>query len=135
MMMTGNIWSPSRPLVSGGFTDTRAGHYMGHAVAVKTLRVGKQEDIQKIRKVSASNIFSMVLTILQQFCKEVVLWNTLSHPNVLKFVGVQGDMEKGQFTIVSEWMPHGNIMEFIKNKPVNRLELVRHLTFSATSFT
>jgi len=48
-------------------------------------------------------------------------------------------MDQGQFTIVSEWMPHGNIMQYIKKDPtknsINRLDLVRHLTFSATSFT
>jgi serine/threonine protein kinase len=74
-------------------------------------------------------------TLLQQFCKEVVLWNTLSHPNVLKLVGVQGDMEKGQFTTVSEWMAHGNIMEYIRNNHVNRLELVCDPTFPVTSST
>ena len=62
----------------------------------------------------------------QQFCKEVVLWNTLLHPNVLKLAGVQGDMEKGHFITISEWMKNGNIMEYIKNNHVNRLELVRY---------
>lgn len=67
------------------------------------------------------------LTIIpQQFCGEVVLWNTLSHPNVLKFAGVQGDMRKGQFITVSEWMKHGNIVDYIKHNHVNRLELVRY---------
>ena len=67
----------------------------------------------------------MFLTILaQQFCKEVILWNTLSHPNILKLAGVWGDMEKGQFVTVSEWMEHGNIMQYIGKTHVNRLELV-----------
>ncbi|KAF9641863.1 kinase-like protein, partial [Thelephora ganbajun] len=60
----------------------------------------------------------------QQFCKETVLWNTLYHPNVLKLFGVWGDMEKGQFVTVSEWMTHGNIMEYIRNNHANRLELL-----------
>ena len=71
----------------------------------------------------------MILIALQQFCKEVVLWNTLSHPNVLKLVGVWGDMGKGQFVTVSEWMEHGNIIQYIGKNHVNRLELVRGLTF------
>ena len=54
-----------------------------------------------------------------------MIWNTLSHPNVLKLVGVHGDMNKGQFITVSEWMAHGNVMEYIKRNHVNRLELVR----------
>ena len=36
-------------------------------------------------------------------------------------------MEKGQLITVSEWMEHGNIMEYIKNNHANRLELVRAL--------
>ena len=77
----------------------------------------------------------MVLIIpLQQFCKEIVLWSTLSHPNVLKLTGVWGDMEKGQFITVSEWMAHGNIMEYLKKNPVNRLELVRDSTSLPTQF-
>jgi hypothetical protein len=58
----------------------------------------------------------------------------LSHPNVLKLVGVHGDMDKGHFITVSEWMAHGNIMQFIGKNPVNRLELVRGFTDS-TPFT
>ena len=34
-------------------------------------------------------------------------------------------MEKGQFVTVSEWMTHGNIVEYIKHNHTNRLELVR----------
>ena len=47
-----------------------------------------------------------------------------SHQNVLKLIGVHGDMNKGQFTTVSELMAHGNIMEYIRKNHVNRLELV-----------
>ena len=127
-------------LASGGFADVRCGRYMGHLVAVKTLRVAELDDFQKLREVRFNNVFlvtwdTISTILLQQFCKEVVLWNTLSHPNVLKLVGVQGDMEKGQFTTVSEWMAHGNIMEYIKNNHVNRLELVCGFTFPVTSST
>ena len=61
----------------------------------------------------------------QRFCKEVVLWSTLSHPNVLGLAGVHGDMGAGEFVTVSEWMEHGNIMQYVKrNRGANRLELV-----------
>jgi len=67
--------------------------------------------------------------LFQRFCKEVVLWSSLSHPNVMKISGIQGDMGKGQFVIVSEWMAQGSIMEYIKKNHVNRLELVCSATF------
>jgi len=81
----------------------------------------------------ARGAFSAILP--QRFCKEVVLWSTLSHPNVMRFVGIYGDMEAGQFATVSEWMPHGNIMEYIKKHHANRLELVCEIVFPATSST
>ena len=42
-------------------------------------------------------------------------------------------MEKGQFVTVSEWMVHGNIMEYIKHNHANRLKLVRDFAYPAAS--
>ena len=58
----------------------------------------------------------------------------MSHPNVLKLFGVQGDMDKRQFITVSAWMVNGTIMEFIKENHVNRLELVNDFNFSSPSY-
>jgi serine/threonine protein kinase len=58
----------------------------------------------------------------------IVHWNSLSHPNVLKLVGVQGNVTRGPFVTVSEWMTHRNIMEYTENNSVNRLELVLPLS-------
>ena len=44
-------------------------------------------------------------------------------------------MAKGQFITVSEWMTHGNVMEYIKNNYVNRLQLVSGPIFSVASST
>ena len=136
MMITEEIQVSDKIRASGGFADVRTGTYMETLVAVKTMRVTEQDDTQKIRKVSINYLFSATWDVIltaphQQFCKEVVLWNTLSHPNVLKLVGVYGDMDKGQFITVSEWMAHGNVMEYIGNNHVNRLELVRTFTVPA----
>ena len=59
------------------------------------------------------------------FCKEVTLWNTLKHPNVLSLTGVP--MERNQFVTVSEWTGHENIMQYIRQNHVGRLELVSAL--------
>ena len=139
MIITKKIEVSDEILASGGFADIRRGTYMGHLVAVKTMRVAPIDDFLKIRKASINNVFfpardAASTILLQQFCKEAILWNALSHPNILRLVGVQGDMEKGQFVTVSEWMVHGNIMEYIKNSHTNRLELVRAFAFPTTSF-
>ena len=60
---------------------------------------------------------------MQRFCKEVIRWKALSHPNVLPLLGVT--MDKDQFIMVSEWMTNGNVNEFIKShRDANRFELV-----------
>ena len=69
--------------------------------------------------------FPMLCTdcALQKFCKEVVTWKTLQHPNVLLLIGVT--MSETQFAMISDWMENGNINEFVKTHPdANRLDLV-----------
>ena len=59
----------------------------------------------------------------QMFCKEVVTWKSLRHPNVLPLLGVT--MNKKHFAMVSEWMVNGDINKFVKaHRDVNRFELV-----------
>jgi len=134
MRVAGSIEVSDELPASSGFGDLRSGKYKGRLVAIKTVRVTAQDDFVKIRKVSIHGIFvsscrAVSTILLQRFCKEVILWSTLSHPNVSKLIGVQEDMNKRQFSIVSKWMSRRNIMEFIENNPANRLDLVRDITF------
>ena len=126
-------------LAFGGLGSVRSGTYMGCLVAVKTARVPARGNLQKIRKVRINDILAsrhVVSTVtLQRFYREVVLWGALSHPNILKLVGVQEDIGERQFITVSEWMVHGSIMDYIRNNHANRLELVRGLAFHVTSPT
>jgi len=62
---------------------------------------------------------------LQRFCREGVAWKHLRHPNILPLLGVTLNFEH-RFALVSEWMEHGNVNEFIEaDEHVNRVELVR----------
>jgi len=123
-------------LGSGGFGDVKLGTYEGRPVAVKIMRVSAK-DFGKIRKVSINvgcpSAFSTILP--QQFYKEVILWSTLSHPNVLGLVGAQEDTKKRQLVIVSERMVYGNIMKYINENHTNRLALVCDLSLLTTSLT
>jgi len=56
MMITDEIKVSDEILASGGFVDVRTGTYKGCLVAVKTLRVAKQDDFLKIRRVSVDGI-------------------------------------------------------------------------------
>ena len=55
MMIAEKIGVGTDILASGGFSDVRSGEYMGHLVAVKTLRVATPDDLPGIRKVNFSN--------------------------------------------------------------------------------
>jgi len=116
----------ANPECHGGFADVWKGKYHGREVAAKVLRVYSTNDFEKIRKVGDSQpvVFINKLTApIQRFCKEVVTWKALRHPNVLQLLGVT--MTKNKFVMVSEWMENGNINEFMRAHPsVNRLELV-----------
>ena len=50
-------------------------------------------------------------------------WKALRHPNVLPLLGVI--MTKAEFSMVSDWMPNGNITQFVAAHPdAKRFELV-----------
>ncbi|KAF9780835.1 kinase-like domain-containing protein [Thelephora terrestris] len=62
--------------------------------------------------------------VTRRFCKESITWRFLCHPNVLPLLGAT--MSEGRFAMVSEWMPNGDINQFVKaRKDVNRFELLR----------
>jgi serine/threonine protein kinase len=62
----------------------------------------------------------------QRFCCEVVLWHQFKHPNLLRLLGAEKTSES--LMMVSEWMKHGTIKEFITAHPeTNRLKLVNIL--------
>jgi len=52
------------------------------------------------------------------------MWKNLSHPNVLNLIGVPDTIEDGRFSMVSEWMDNGNIVEYVRGNAGNHLKLV-----------
>ncbi|KAF9791123.1 kinase-like protein, partial [Thelephora terrestris] len=55
--------------------------------------------------------------------KEAITWKTLRHPNVLPLIGVT--MTMNQFAMISDWMPNGNLNEFVEANPdADRLKLL-----------
>ena len=53
MVITDKFEVRTEILDSGGFSNVRSGTYMGHVVAVKSLKVSELDDFQRIKKVSA----------------------------------------------------------------------------------
>ena len=52
------------------------------------------------------------------------MWKNLSHPNVIGLIGVPDTLGDGRFSMVSEWMANGNIMEYVRDNASNHLKLV-----------
>ena len=50
-----------------------------------------------------------------------MVWKHLSHPNIVTFIGVTFE----PFQLVSEWMPGGELREYVNNNPnANLIKLV-----------
>ena len=52
------------------------------------------------------------------------MWRNLSHSNILDLIGVPDTLEDGSFSMVSEWMANGNIMEYVCSNDGNHFQLV-----------
>ena len=117
------------PFATRGYTDLWKRVWNGRKVAVKALRFAPDDDRSKTTKVT---IFSVGWSLrilwgtryhLQRFCKEVLLWKRLNHPNILPFYGAS--MNQNQFCMVSPWMENGNVLSYTRKNPeANRLGLV-----------
>jgi len=97
------LLSQEKEACTGGRTaDLYLGEYKNTRVA-----------IQKFRRYGASG--RGVKPMHKTFCSEIVIWKRFSHPNVLPLLGVSKDQER--FYMVSEWMEHGNVNQYLKRHP------------------
>ena len=115
----------------GGCATVSRGEYHGRPVAIKTLHQYLTHDPEERFCVSAEILDVVGDTFspraLQKFRREVVAWRHLRHPNILPFIGVI--LEPYRLAMVSEWMDHGNINEYIKHREgINRAQLVSNYT-------
>ncbi|KAF9649106.1 kinase-like protein [Thelephora ganbajun] len=82
--------------------------YEGHLVAVKVIH----------------RVFLLGQNATRsRFCRGVVTWNHLRHPNILPLLGVTAS--EGRLMMVFEWMENGNINEFVRrDRYANRTALL-----------
>lgn len=107
------------------FADVSKGVYSGSPVAVKRLRVYKESHNNLFKVFSIQSMHTRFSTLSQWFCREVIGWRHLIHPNILPLLGVSVAANANHFDVVTEWMPNGTLMQYTKSNPeVNRLQLV-----------
>ncbi|KAF9645572.1 kinase-like protein [Thelephora ganbajun] len=103
------LGGPTGEEYGGGFATVSRGECRGRAVAIKTLHLYVTSNFEER---------------FSEFRREVIAWRHLQHPNILPFIGV--NLERQRLAMVSEWMEHGKITEFVeKHKEVNRIQLVK----------
>jgi hypothetical protein len=125
LFVSGVLVPSPRPVKYGGFADVFYGTLNGRPVAIKRLRINDDEhgNIFRVR-VSARQLISvlyLMCCVSQDFCKEGLLWRQLSHPNVLPFIGVDGniDGDSPSFSMISPWMKRGTVMTYVRSSQYN----------------
>lgn len=58
----------------------------------------------------------LLIHILQQFCREALVWRTLRHKYILPLIGVDRETFPSSFCMVSPWMQHGTILKYLKER-------------------
>lgn len=79
--------------------------------------------------VKVLNGFQDLETLIRRLCREVQVWETLKHPNVVPFFGISFDFDRPDMPcMVSPWLSNGNIIEFLKKGPdFDKLVLIKDI--------
>lgn len=104
----------------------------GPLVALKRLRsTGNRE--QRIRVLAVRTLYRTVglpspLTALKSLARELVVWNELKHPNILRLEGFYFEESSLKSAwIATLWQPQGNVLQYIASvvpSVVQRIKLV-----------
>ena len=136
MQISNHERETNTPRDGGRNTTVFIGRYNGQRVVITTSNFYQTDsDVKKRELIRVGYLVpmreqrfaDMGLRVIQKFCREVVIWKNLSHPNILPFVGATlvTEQKREKYEIVSEFMVNEDIRAFIqRNKDVNRLELV-----------
>ncbi|EKM55002.1 uncharacterized protein PHACADRAFT_255288 [Phanerochaete carnosa HHB-10118-sp] len=102
LYLTGVTLMDSEHVATGAYANIRMGRYRERRVALKTMRVFSRQTPDELSKSRKT------------FCREISLLHSLDHQNICGLIGVDREVYGGLPRLVTEWMPHGNIMEFIE---------------------
>ncbi|EUC57445.1 tyrosine kinase catalytic domain protein [Rhizoctonia solani AG-3 Rhs1AP] len=99
------------PSQIGGSGDIYAGMLRdGSPVAIKCLRLAISRNAEGRKHAEA-------------FANELYVWSKCDHPNVMGLIGMV--KYRNQFAMVSPWMKHGNLEQFLSTRALSREERYR----------
>ncbi|KAG8926019.1 hypothetical protein FRC03_009686 [Tulasnella sp. 419] len=113
----------------GGFSDIWRGTLRKHGadieVAIKELRVRQSA--------SSENAAAITERLKKRCFREVLLWRTLQHVNIVPLLGFAMD-PSGNPVLISPWCPNGNVVHFLNsypdaNRPALALDAAEGLTY------
>ncbi|KAF7333675.1 Kinase-like protein [Mycena sanguinolenta] len=88
------------PTFGGGFGDIYRASYGDQHVALKRMRHFLHgSDLRRIHL---------------EFCREALVWKGLHHPYILPFLGIDRDSFPTTLCMVSPWMKHGSVINYLK---------------------
>ncbi|KAF7326860.1 Kinase-like protein [Mycena venus] len=102
LFITGVSGRDEHPNFGGGFGDVYRASHENQPVALKRLRHFLQDS--ESRRI-----------IRLKFCREALVWKELRHPHILPFLGIDRDSFPSALCMVSPWMEHGTVLNYLKN--------------------
>ncbi|KAJ7468565.1 kinase-like domain-containing protein [Mycena latifolia] len=100
-LFIGGVRREEHPSFGGGFADVYRASWNNQTVALKHMRhFVRGDELRRIRS---------------KFCREALLWKDLEHPNILPFIGIDRESFPSSFCMVSPWMEHGTVLNYLNN--------------------
>ncbi|KAJ6518641.1 kinase-like domain-containing protein, partial [Mycena sanguinolenta] len=102
LFITGVSGREEHPTFGGGFGDIFRASYNEKPVALKRMRhFLRGEELRRIHL---------------KFCREALVWKDLCHPHIIPFLGIDRDSFPSTLCMVSPWMEHGTVMNYLQRQ-------------------
>ncbi|KAF9526161.1 kinase-like domain-containing protein [Crepidotus variabilis] len=88
---------------SGGFCDAHKISVNKMPVCFRVLRQWESSDSGK--------------AVYKQFCRELSVWQQLSHPNILPLIGATTEAFPNRYCFLVPWLSNGSITSYLKTHP------------------
>jgi serine/threonine protein kinase len=129
LFLTGVVLYSRDPVNAGGYADILRGSYHGEEVALKRFRIYAHSHERMILHKVCSPFLQpsfhpwLKSTYLQRLCREILLWQSLDHPHVLPFIGVDSSSFDSMICMVSPWMHHGSLLDYRTQRNITSTEI------------